>query len=157
MTVENVRKWRLSIDSFINSCGCLRPSRELSLTKTNLELSKMWLGMILKDLGTPNPYPESMNPDSKVIEPMAEHTKDTIFPADIKADEDIPLFVGRIKFFRGEVEKVIVELKENATQVFLPENRIVIAPIANDQAYIALVEAKLWLGMILNAVREQVK
>lgn len=52
-----------------------RKSRERSLSITKIEEAIMWLGMDLKDLGTPNPYPQSYNPESKDIEPTADGLK----------------------------------------------------------------------------------
>lgn len=47
--------------------------RLIAITKT-LE-AIMWLGMDLKDIGSPNPYPESYNPNSSVIAPTADGLK----------------------------------------------------------------------------------
>lgn len=58
-----------------NSLQCIRRcpvSRERSIAMTKLQESIMWLGMDLKRLNEPNPYPESYNPESKKIEPTAD-------------------------------------------------------------------------------------
>lgn len=52
-----------------------RKSRERSISITKLQEAIMWLGMDLKDLGTPAPYPQSYNPESKAIEPTADGLK----------------------------------------------------------------------------------
>ena len=52
-----------------------RKSRERSLAITNLQQAIMWLGMDLKELGTPNPYPQSYNPENTVVEPTADGLK----------------------------------------------------------------------------------
>lgn len=52
-----------------------RASRERSLAVTKIQEAIMWLGMDLKDMGTPNPYPQSYNPESPVIEPTADGLK----------------------------------------------------------------------------------
>ena len=52
-----------------------RKSRERSLAITKIEEGIMWLGMDLKDQGTPNPYPQNYNPESKAIEPTADGLK----------------------------------------------------------------------------------
>lgn len=52
-----------------------RKSRERSIAITKLEEAIVWLGMDLKALGTPNPYPQSYNPNSQVIEPTADGLK----------------------------------------------------------------------------------
>ena len=53
----------------------VRESRERSIAITKLQEAIMWLGMDLKDLGTPNPYPQSYNPESPVVEPSADGLK----------------------------------------------------------------------------------
>lgn len=50
----------------------VRSSRERSLAETKLQEAMMWLGMDLKAQNTPDPYPESRNPNSTVIEPTAD-------------------------------------------------------------------------------------
>ena len=53
----------------------VRSSRERSLAVTKIEEAIMWLGMDLKAQNTPNPYPQSYNPDSNLIEPTADGLK----------------------------------------------------------------------------------
>lgn len=58
-----------------------RRSRERSLAVTKVQEAIMWLGMDLKAINeeypnaSPNPYPESYNPASPVIEPTADGLK----------------------------------------------------------------------------------
>jgi hypothetical protein len=58
-----------------------RNSPERSIAITKIQEAIMWLGMDLKAINeeqpgaAPNPYPESYNPDSKVIEPTADGLK----------------------------------------------------------------------------------
>lgn len=53
----------------------VRGSRERSLAVTKIQEAIMWLGMDLKAIGTPNPYPNSYNPESPVIDPTADGLK----------------------------------------------------------------------------------
>ncbi len=72
---------RLKRDSDKNYPGARTPnhvvrgSRERSLAATKLEEAIMWLGMDLKAMGTPTPYPNSYNPASPVIDPTADGLK----------------------------------------------------------------------------------
>jgi hypothetical protein len=59
-----------------------RASRERSIAITKIQEAIMWLGMDLKAINeespseeTANPYPQSYNPDSPVIEPTADGLK----------------------------------------------------------------------------------
>lgn len=45
------------------------------LSTRDLESSIMRQGMALKYIGTPDPYPESRNPESPVVEPTADGLK----------------------------------------------------------------------------------
>lgn len=66
---------RGDIDNIIQRVKELPTSRERSLTITKLQEAVMWLGMDLKRLGTPNPYPNSKNPTNTIIEPTADNLK----------------------------------------------------------------------------------
>lgn len=48
---------------------------QLTLAQRDLESCIMRLGMVLKNIGTPNPYPESYNPASSVVAPTADGLK----------------------------------------------------------------------------------
>ena len=58
-----------------------RSSRERSIAITKIQEAIMWLGMDLKAMneegvsGCENPYPQSFNPESPVIEPTADGLK----------------------------------------------------------------------------------
>jgi hypothetical protein len=53
----------------------IRKSRNRSLAITHLEDTIMRLGMDLKELNEPNPYPSSYDPSSPKIEPTADGLK----------------------------------------------------------------------------------
>lgn len=46
-----------------------------TLSQRDIESAIMRQGMCLKYTGAPNPYPESKNPDSPVVEPTADGLK----------------------------------------------------------------------------------
>lgn len=67
---------RKTIDGIIQEVKELPSSRERSLAITKLQEAVMWLGMDLKRLGTPNPYPSSKDPSTgNIIEPTADGLK----------------------------------------------------------------------------------
>lgn len=67
---------RRDIDEITQKVKNLPPSRERSISITKLQEATMWLGMDLKRLGTPNPYPSSKDPSTgTVIEPTADGLK----------------------------------------------------------------------------------
>lgn len=66
---------RLKLASIHGGPHPCRASRERSIAITKIQEAIMWLGMDLKDLGAPNPYPQSYNPQSPAIEPTADGLK----------------------------------------------------------------------------------
>ena len=70
------KRLRQEIDVKIQEVKELPCSRERSLCITKLQEAVMWLGMDLKRLGTPNPYPSSKDPSTGIkIEPTADGLK----------------------------------------------------------------------------------
>jgi len=70
--VANDKQWRKDLDAILQQVKQGATSRERSLTITKLQEAIMWLGMDLKRLNEPNPYPQSYNPESPVIEKTAD-------------------------------------------------------------------------------------
>ena len=52
-----------------------RKSRERSIAVTKLQEAIMWLGMDLKDLNEPNPYPNSYNSANTIVDKTADGLK----------------------------------------------------------------------------------
>lgn len=70
------KQLRKDIDEQIQKIKDLPSSRERSLAITKLQEGVMWLGMDLKRLNEPNPYPSSKDPSTgSVIEPTADGLK----------------------------------------------------------------------------------
>lgn len=70
------KQLRKAIDQLIQQLRLLPASRERSLAITKLQEGVMWLGMDLKRLGTPNPYPSSKDPETgSKVEPTADGLK----------------------------------------------------------------------------------
>jgi hypothetical protein len=66
---------RKQLDESLQTLKALPGSRERALAITKLQEAIMWLGMDLKRLGNPNPYPHSYDPSSSVVEPTADNLK----------------------------------------------------------------------------------
>jgi hypothetical protein len=73
--VPAIKQLRKDIDDVIQRVRTLESCRETSLVITKLQEAVMWLGMDLKRLNQPDPYPESKNPNSMRIEPTADDLK----------------------------------------------------------------------------------
>lgn len=67
---------RKQIDEILQMVKVAPSSRERSLSITKLQEAIMWLGMDLKRLNEPNPYPSSKDPSTgSKIEPTADGLK----------------------------------------------------------------------------------
>jgi hypothetical protein len=77
--VVQIKSLRKSIDGVlqdVKTSASEFPSREKSLSITKLQEAIMWLGMDLKRLNEPNPYPSSKDPSTgDKIEPTADGLK----------------------------------------------------------------------------------
>ena len=77
--VTKIKTLRKNIDAVLQEVKEVaqeHPSREKSLTITKLQEGIMWLGMDLKRLNEPNPYPSSKDPSTgDKIEPTADNLK----------------------------------------------------------------------------------
>lgn len=74
--VVAVKQLRKDTDEIIQRVKSLPGSAETTLAYRNLQMGVMWLGMVLKELNEPNPYPSSKDPNTgTVIEPTADGLK----------------------------------------------------------------------------------
>jgi hypothetical protein len=74
--IQTIKQLRQDIDVKIQEVKELPGSRETSICITKLQEGVMWLGMRLKALNEPNPYPSSKDPSTgDVIEPTADGLK----------------------------------------------------------------------------------
>jgi hypothetical protein len=146
-TDSTIRQFRLNIDAMINSVQLINPSREVSLAYTNLQRAKNWLGLALKELGAPNPYPESMDVHSKAIEPQAEHSMSSLIDSFNVIDRTQ---TARVKFFRQHLQNNVDAFKD------FEGNTEGVTPFYAQyclQTILALQEAKMWFGWELDRIR----
>lgn len=90
--ISQTKDWRRQLDGILQSIKSesgptahtdwCRASRERSIAVMKIQEAIMWLGMDLKAINeespsdeTANPYPQSYNPESPVIEPTADGLK----------------------------------------------------------------------------------
>jgi len=144
---------RLTIDDRITlvgkSSGTGAIIRYGKLAVTNIEAGCMWIGQVLKGLDTPNPYPESKNSRSSVVEPTADAG------AAVPASEDARTLVAFIKDARRDIDRFVEKLEEALPSVYnvtYGNNRIHPSTECLHTAQNYLTEAGMWLGKALSAV-----
>ena len=70
--VKADKQLRVNLDAELQNLKSLNGSRERALAVTKLQEAIMWLGMDLKRLNEPNPYPDSYKPENTKIAPTAD-------------------------------------------------------------------------------------
>lgn len=74
--IVEIKQLRKDIDSIIQRVKSIEPCREVSICITKLQEAVMWLGMDLKRLNEPNPYPNSKDPNSgNIIDKTTDNLK----------------------------------------------------------------------------------
>lgn len=153
--MKELHDLRLQIDKAINSTKLITPSRELSLAHTQLQRAKMWLGKCLGEVGESNPYLQSMNAESAQIEPQADHGADDfsqrLQPPAVAPGDPV---IRPIKEFRLIIQE-ITDLAEAFQNDHAAEELTMKFRLFYQQSVLALIEAKLWLGMVLDAIRSK--
>ena len=76
--ITQIKRLRKQIAEQVAEIKNMQGSRARALAITNLEQGGMWLGKALQELGTPDPYPHSRNPENTIIEPPAEEIRKQI-------------------------------------------------------------------------------
>ena len=69
------KQLRVELDNMLQKLKELPPSRERALSITKVQEAIMWLGMDLKRIGTPTPYPNSKDPTNTIVDPTADGLK----------------------------------------------------------------------------------
>jgi len=73
--IKTVKGHRADLDAVLQRIRASGPSREVSLVVTKVQEAIMWLGMELKRLGNPTPYPTGYDRTSAKVEPTADGLK----------------------------------------------------------------------------------
>ena len=136
---------RQEVSAIINTLGpgCLMPSREISLARTDAQRAFHNLGLHLQAMGEKTPYQEADNPESKTIEDVKDGTDDFII---LKGETQLE----RVKELRAHIQDTIDSYKDHS----FPES----TQFANFyQSRMHLIEAKMWLGWELGRIRDKRK
>lgn len=80
--IVTAKEFRVALDAELQKLKAFRDSlgrgdagRHASLSVTALEDAILRLGMVLKELGTENPYPNSYKPENTIVDPTADGLK----------------------------------------------------------------------------------
>lgn len=73
--IQHDKRIRVKGDVIIQDIKDLPPSAERTLAMRKFQEGVMWMGMDLKRLGTPNPYPNSRDATNTIVDPTADGLK----------------------------------------------------------------------------------
>jgi len=148
-TATSVRLMRQNLNKIEKGIEKLAPSRELSLSKTNIQETQMFLGLVLGDIGEESPYPKSDDAKSPVIEARAD-----VSASDYNFDSKDHL--GMVKEIRKDIADRLTEIKDMysvAYKTVIKPERATFFPTHLITAVTSLEKARLWSGMELNRIK----
>lgn len=131
-------------------------SEEVNKAYDNLILAKAWLGKLLGELGTENPYGSGYKTVEDIV-PTQDVNKEIKFPYNHHLDESLPVkekgkelsHIEKVDWLRQQIESIISNIPTatvyNATREW---------NIARTNTYNHLCEARFWLGFELQRIKE---
>jgi len=149
ITAQTVRLLRQNLNKIEKGIEKLAPSRELSLSKTNIQEAQMFLGLVLGDIGEETPYPKSDDVKSPVIEDRAD-----VSVNDYNFDSEDHL--GMVKEIRKDLADRLTEIKEMYSVAYkanIKPEKSLFFPTHFITAVTSLEKARLWSGMELNRMK----
>lgn len=156
MAIVFVKRMRIGIDQLLSAVTEeLKLNRETAIVKTELQFAFMYLGYLLGEIGAANPYPESFNPKSPVIEKHADKAPDYI---SLGAELNLLDETGKVKLLRKMVSMYldcIGWLSQHVLIAKVPLKYKVPHPYVDISSEVAkhLLNANLFLGQQLNNIR----
>ena len=155
---SDIRYLRLQVDHIYNSCHLVNKSPEILRATDRLLIAKAWMGKMLQALGEQNPYAESHNPQSPVIEKAAEETTSNMLS--VFESENVMTQTGRVKYLRSmisetmNIARIVISGKEGYNADKKMKSFEAMFPYFALQH---LEEAKMWLGWELGFIRKEIE
>ena len=156
--VSDIRYLRLQVDHIYNSCHLVNRSAEIVKAMNSLLIAKAWMGKMLQALGGTNPYSESHNPQSPVIEKATDETTSNMLS--VFESENVMTQTGRVKYLRSMISetmntaRIVISGKEGYNAEKKMKSFEAMYPYFALQH---LEEAKMWLGWELGFIRKEIE
>lgn len=131
------------------------PTEETKKATDSLLLAKAWLGKVLGELGSKNPY-KSGYKTKEDIEPTADVNQDIHgYNLDVVHFED-KNHIEKVDWLRSEIQKIIDETGEFLAKANI-ENPLLLNSINAIGSIVLqhICEARFWLGFELQRIKEQ--
>lgn len=155
MTIETVKNIRIGLDEKIRLMTIYLEERVYRqqftlLIVLQLTMARMWMGKLLGEMGTDNPYPNSTNPENNIVDAATDKSAPGV--------QSVPLWtIEEVKRHRKDLEEMIVQwtafFKE---EYFVPETTP-LKFLCVEKVLGYLMEAKMLLGMELEELGKEQK
>jgi hypothetical protein len=122
--------------------------KEIEKAVDSLYLAKAWLGKVLGELGTQNPYGSGYKTKDDIV-PTQDVNKINVHPLDLKSDK-IYSHIEKVDWLRTEIEKLIEKFKDLWFNEFKSFEGILYRI-----PYQHLSEARFWLGFELERIKNE--
>lgn len=135
-------------------------AHEISKAFDSLIFGKGWLGIMLGEMGEANPYKSGYKTKDD-IEPTADVSLPITLVKQLNTTKPIGASVEemnhieKVDFIRTDLEKLIKELKVIPQAPYKPTDFTREFAIARTNSYNHLVEAKMWLGLELQRIKNE--
>lgn len=132
-------------------------SKEIKKSVDSLYLAKAWLGKMLGELGTENPYGSGYKTIEDIVPTQdVAHQNLSDFLSDGNGGKDWKNknHIEKVDYLRQEIQKIVEEITKWYTHTPTPTREFA---IARTNCYNYLCEAKFWLGFELERVRNNEK
>lgn len=155
---SDIRYLRIQVDYIYNSCHLVNKSPKIVNAMDRLLIAKAWMGKMLQALGEQNPYAESHNHQSPVIEKAAEETTSNMLS--VFESENVMTQTGRVKYLRRmisetmNIARIVISGKEGYNADKKMKSFEAMFPYFALQH---LEEAKMWLGWELGFIRKEIE
>lgn len=147
--VDKVKEIRVTIDALNRTIDkYLEPwTDQLKAATKSLELSKMWFGKALGQMGEANPYPASMDPTQAIT-----YSPEDTSPVEYEFPEiDMGDKVVAAKGCRSVIDGIVHSINE----MFAPNNTSTDLGTFVNQARLSLIESNMWIGSFLGLMHER--
>lgn len=127
-------------------------SKEIEKAVDSLYLAKAWLGKVLGELGTENPYGSGYKTVEDIVptQDVALHGGGVIYSVGFN-------YIEKVDWLRTEIEKIIKNLPKyrDFDNSIKDENKTISLPAIYQSILQHLCEARFWLGWELNRLRDE--
>lgn len=167
--VEEVKELRIKIDGLAQLCKELKPlykntepvvyggrnsgkyinPKEIEKAVDSLYLAKAWLGKVLAELGTSNPYGSGYKTKKDIVSTQEVAKNLTV---DVDGGWQEINHIERVDYLRTKIQDLVEYVSKWYSHTQSPNREF---SIARTNCYKYLCEARFWLGFEMQRIKEE--